>query len=97
MNRKQATAILANLELLKHFAAGGDIGFRLYDYTGKYVRTYPTHKLNLGSLHEKGTQYVRLKSKLRYDPALGAHVRVERSKLDPVQESEVITENNHDH
>lgn len=90
MNREQANSIIRNLELLKHFASGGEIGFRLHDYRGKYVKTYPSIRLNLSGLHEGGTHYVRLKAKLRYDPELGVHVRVQRSRLEPVHEHEII-------
>lgn len=91
MNREQCQAILENLDLIRHFAQGGDIGHRLHDYRGVFVKLYPAKKINLGNLHPgAGTTYVKLKPKLRFNTRYGAWERVERTHYDNIGEHEVL-------
>ena len=56
MTREQARAILAHIDLIKHFAEGGDIGLRLHTHRGEYVHTVPQRHIVLGNLREEGTK-----------------------------------------
>lgn len=74
MNREQCRAILANLPLIQHYAAGGDIGFYIHD------SLFLTNKITLGCLHEAGTSYVRLKTRIAFNPETGASYPVARPR-----------------
>ncbi len=90
MNREQCQAILENLDLIRHYAEGGDIGHRLHDYRGVFVKIYRAKKINIGNMHPGGTTYVKLKPKLRFNKHLNAWERVERTFYDHIGESEVL-------
>lgn len=90
MNRAQAQAILDNLDLIHHFAAGGEIGHRLHDYTGKLVAIYPSHKILLSNIERGGlTNYVKVKP--RYAPdKFGVYVHKPRHWPETILERDVI-------
>lgn len=90
MNREQAKAIVAHIDLIRHFAEGGDVGHRLIDCYGHQVAIYPTHRINLGGLHVDGTYYVRVKPKLVWDRLLQKHVRKQRYYPETIPANEVL-------
>ena len=93
MTRNQARAILANIELIRHFAEGGDIGHRLIKCHGEHVYTSPTSKITLSNLRsDRLTGYVRVKSKYRWNPVLRLYERAERAWPERIKESEIIKE-----
>lgn len=66
MNREQCKAILANLDLIRHFAEGGDIGHRAPDCSGKMMPIHVARGIGLQGLHvDGGTYYLKLKPKYR--------------------------------
>lgn len=91
MNRDHARAIMANIELIRHFAEGGDVGHRKINCAGEYLWTNPTNKIVLGNLSTDGTgNYVRLKAKYSWNPVLCTFERIERSTTSRVAESEIM-------
>lgn len=90
MNRDQARGLLANLDILRHFAEGGDIGHRLINYKGELVRITPTDKLNLSGISSVSTYYVKVKVKLRWNSNLQCYERVRRCFTEAISENEVI-------
>lgn len=90
MNRKQAKGLIANLDILRHFAEGGDIGHRLFDYKGNMVKICPTDKLNLSNISIISTNYVKVKQKIRWNPILKCHERVSRHWHESIDENEII-------
>ena len=90
MNRDQAAGILENIDIVRHYAHGGDIGFRLHDYKGDLVGIYPARGLNLSGIAHGGTHYVMLKAKLAWNPFTRCFERKERCTLSNVSESEII-------
>lgn len=91
MNREQCQAILENIDLIRHFAEGGDVGHRLHDYRGVFVKIYPAKGVMVGNLHPGGTTYVKLKPKLRFNKHIGVWERVERTFYDDIGEHEVLS------
>jgi hypothetical protein len=90
MNREHARAILAHIDLIRHFAEGGDVGHRLINCRGEHVAVYPTDKINLGGLNTAGTYYVRVKPKLAWDKVLQRHVRHVRHWPEKIQPHEIM-------
>jgi hypothetical protein len=74
MNRDQCRSILANLELIQHFAAGGDVAYYI---VGK---PYLSNKITLNCLHNSGSNYVRLKTRIAVNPETGKEYPVARQK-----------------
>lgn len=94
MTRDQARAILANLDLIRHYAAGGDIGHRMINYRGEFLHTDVARHIVLGNLSTDGShRYVMVKPKYRMDPETGGPVRVERCWPEKIQEGEIIKQN----
>ncbi len=91
MNREQCRALLENIDLIRHFAEGGDVGHRLHDYRGVFVKIYPAKGVMVGNLHPGGTTYVKLKPKLRFNKHIGVWERVERTFDDDIGEHEVLS------
>jgi hypothetical protein len=90
MTREQARAILAHIDLIKHFAEGGDIGLRLHTHRGEYVHTVPQRHIVLGNLREEGTNLVRVKPRFTYNTKFGVHERSPRSWPETIPESHII-------
>lgn len=91
MNREQAQAILDNIDLIRHFAEGGEIGHRLHDYTGEQVRICPTNKILLSNIERHGlTNYCKVKKRLVYDRELRCYVHRPRCWTENISEREVI-------
>jgi hypothetical protein len=91
MTRDQAKAILANLDLIRHFADGGDIGHRLINCHGEFVYTSPTDKITLSNLRsDRMTGYVRVKTKLVWNSTCGMWERKKRAWPERIPESEII-------
>lgn len=90
MNREQAKALLENADILRHFADGGDLGFRLFDYRGVLVKTVPVDSLNLSGISKVSTHYVMVKARLRWDANLQCYERVRRCWTETIDENEII-------
>ena len=66
MNRDHCKAILANLDLIRHFAEGGDIGHRAPNCHGDMMPISCARGIGLGGLKPDGsTWYLRLKPRYR--------------------------------
>jgi hypothetical protein len=91
MNRLQCQSILNSLELIRHFAAGGDIGHRAPDCTGKMMPIYPAKSIGLGSIRPDGSSwYLMLKPKYKYNSVTKTMDRIERKYPDFISDDEVI-------
>lgn len=90
MTRDQAKAIIANIELIRHFADGGDIGHRTYTCTGEFLGINPAHKINLCNLRVDERYYIRLKAKLVWNSECNGYVRRERHWPEKVPTNEAI-------
>lgn len=90
MTREQARAILAHLDLIRHYAEGGDVGLRMHDYRGTFLYTAPVRHICLTNMREDSTQLVRLKPKLAWNKTLGAYERKERAWPEKVSEQEIF-------
>lgn len=73
MNREQAKAILANIELIRHFANGGEIGYMRSNGRGEYIGTTLERSIVVSHLHAHPdlTRYVRLKPRMVYSQVTG--------------------------
>lgn len=79
MTRDQAKAIMQNIDLIRHFAQGGEIGHRLIDASGNQVAIYPSNKIVLTNMSpSKHCLYVKVKTRLRWDKAIQGYVRAPR-------------------
>lgn len=69
MNRKHAQAIIDNLELIKHFAVGGEIVHILHDASGRFVKEWPADSIILGNLSCKPnmTYYKIVKPRYKFN------------------------------
>lgn len=68
MNRDQCKAILANIELIKHFAVGGDIGHQAPNCAGEMMPISIAKGIGLSGLKPDGsTWYLMLKPRYRYN------------------------------
>jgi len=91
MNREQCQAILAHLDLIRHFAEGGDIGHRAPNCAGEMMPIHVARGIGLSGLKPDGsTWYLRLKPRYRYDNRTKSMVRVPRSAPERPTMSEVI-------
>ena len=88
MTREQARAILKNIDLIRHYADGGDVGHRLIDCTGKQLRICPAKSVILSNLHpDKHCLYVIVKPRLVMRN--GALVRRQRCFTESIKEQEL--------
>jgi hypothetical protein len=93
VTRDQARAILANIDLIRHFAEGGDIGHRLFNCNGKFVYTSPTEKIVLSNMRpDKLTSYVRVKPKMKWNADLQMYERAQRHWPTKIKEAEIFEE-----
>lgn len=90
MTREQAQAILENIDIIRHYANGGDIGFRLHNYKGEYLGIHVSNKINLCNLRPGVTNLVMLKPRLRVSSEPQCINRVIRAWYTKVGESEVL-------
>lgn len=89
MNRDQARAILQNIDLIRHYAEGGDVGHRLIDCKGNPVRICPTKSINLSGLYpDRNCLYVRVKP--RFVMQDGSLIRRGRCFTESIKPAEVI-------
>lgn len=64
MTRDDCIRVMANLDVIKHVAEGGEVEFCLHDYSGAFVRWCgPQSKINLNCLGH----YRNVKPRLRYN------------------------------
>ena len=91
MTREQAQAILENIDIIRHYANGGDIGFRAHNYKGEYLGIRVSNKINLCNLHPGGTGLVMLKPRLRVSAEPQSISRIVRSWYTKVEENEVLS------
>ncbi len=93
MNREQAKGIVANFDLIKHFAEGGEVGHRLIDCHGKQLYISPAKGIGLGGISPYGNcLYVKVKARYRWDPYLNAYVHAPRHWPERIRESEILNE-----
>lgn len=90
MNRENCKAILANIELIRHFADGGDIGHQAKNCAGEEMPIHIAKGIGLGSIHPDGsTYYVRLKPHYVMSPD-GTPIRISRAWPETAKKSDVI-------
>lgn len=92
MTREQARAILAHLDLIRHFANGGEVGLRLHDYKGKFVQTYRAKHIVLSNLRENGTNLVKLKTRYVFNKTLGVWEHKPYGVTEPIPDFQIIKE-----
>ena len=91
MTRDQAKAILENLDLIRHYAEGGDIGHQLIRSDGRLAFISPARVLTLSNMKPgRPTNYVRVKAKFRWNPELQMYERATRAWPERIKRSEVI-------
>lgn len=90
MTREQARAILAHLDLIRHYAEGGDVGHRMHNHRGEFLYTSPARGICLGNLRTDSTNYVRVKPRFVFDRANGSPVRRPRAFPERIAEHEII-------
>lgn len=79
MNRDHCKAILANLELIKHFAEGGDIGHQAPNCAGEMMPIAVARGIGLGGLKPDGsTWYLMLRPRYKYNTETKAMERIIR-------------------
>lgn len=89
MTREQARALLMHLDLVRHYADGGDVGHRLIDANGKTHGIYVSRGLNLSSLSpDRQCLYVALRPRYVIGPS--GLVRSPRGRNTKVRERDVI-------
>ena len=89
MNREQAQAILQNLDLIRHFAEGGDIGHRVINYKGTQLRISTSKSILLCNLRPNDQSlYVKVRPRLVFRG--GVLVRRQRCFTETIRDSEVI-------
>ena len=91
MNREQCKAIMMHIELIKHFAEGGDIGHQAPDCTGKMMSIWPAKGIGLQGLRsDGGTYYLMLKPKYKYNNYTKQMDRITRCWPETVSPDDVI-------
>jgi len=91
MNREQCRAILANLDLIRHFAENGDIGHRAPNCHGEMMQISIAKGIGLGGLKEDGsTWYLKLKPRYRFNNTTQKMERIMRYWPEVPTESDVI-------
>lgn len=97
MNREQARAILAHIDLIRHFAKGGDIGHRHINCKGDLVRISPTDKILLSGMQADSTFYVKVKARYETSKESGKPIRIRRCWTQEIYEHEIIPCLHEDH
>ena len=87
MTREQARAILAHLDLIRHYADGGEVGLRL---PSKTVRL---KHICLSNLRVDGTNVVRVKSRYVFNKTLGMPEHKPWCFTEAIPETHIIKEN----
>ena len=91
VNREQAKAILANIELIRHFAENGDIGHRAPNCKGEMMPISIAKGIGLGGLKPDGsTFYLMLKPKYKFNNHTQKMERVMRYLPEVPTENDVI-------
>ena len=91
MNREQCKAILANLDLIRHFAENGDVGHRAPNCHGEMMPISIARGIGLGGLKPNGsTWYLRLKPRYKLNPTTKQWERVMRHWPEVPTEADVI-------
>ena len=91
MNREHCQAILKHIELITHFANGGDIGHQAPDCKGEMMPIHGAKGLGLGGLHKDGsTFYLMLKPRYKYNQRTKTMERVQRYFGSKINDDEVI-------
>jgi hypothetical protein len=79
MNRDQCKAIIANIELIRHFAEGGDIGHQAPNCAGEMMPISISRGVGLSGLKPDGsTWYLMLKPKYKFNSITKKMERVMR-------------------
>jgi hypothetical protein len=91
VNRDQCKAILANLDLIRHFADNGDIGHRAPNCRGEIMPISIAKGIGLGGIKPDGsTFYLRLKPKYKFNNHTQKMERVMRHWPEVPTENDVI-------
>lgn len=95
MTRDQAKAILKNIDLIRHFAEGGEIAHRLINCSGQQVAIYPTNKIVLTNMSPTDhCLYVMIKKRLRWNAQFQCYEHVPRYFPTKVKANEIIDRGN---
>lgn len=91
MNREQCKALLVHIELIKHFAEGGDIGHQAPNCIGKMMPIAVARGINISALRtDGGTYYLMLKPKYKYNTVTKSMDRLVRSWPEVPHSDEII-------
>lgn len=93
MTREQARAILAHLDLIRHFADGGELGLRLRTHKGTFVKTVRQKHIVLGNLRVDGTNLVKVKSRYVFNKTLGVWEHKPWCFTESIPETHILKEN----
>jgi hypothetical protein len=91
MNQEHCKAILSHIQLITHYANGGDVGHRAPNCKGDMMPIHPSRSINLNGLRPDGaTFYLMLKPKYRLNKNTKRMERVERTFNEFISDSEII-------
>ncbi len=91
MNRDNCKAILANLELIQHFADGGDIGHQAPNCAGEMMPISIAKGIGLQGLKPDGsTWYLMLKPRYKFNTRTKVMDRIVRNWPERPSDDEVI-------
>jgi len=91
MNRDHCKAILANIELIRHFAEGGDIGHQAPNCSGEMMPISVAKSIGLSGLKPDGsTWYLMLKPRYKFNSATQKMERVLRHWPEQPKAEEII-------
>lgn len=91
MNRDHCKAILANIELIRHYAEGGDIGHQAPNCVGEMMPISIAKGIGLGGLKPDGsTWYLMLKPKYKLNTNTKRMERVMRHFPEQPKPEEII-------
>lgn len=91
MTRDQAKAIMQNIDLVRHFAEGGEIAFRAFNHAGEAVAIWPAKGINITNMMpDKHCLYVKAKARMVWNAAIKNYEHVPRSYPTKLTEAELI-------
>lgn len=68
MTREDAKKIMANLAVISHYAAGGDIEFPLFCHDGSFVKWWPSRSMNIPCLGQYRITGEQMKIHVKHNP-----------------------------
>jgi hypothetical protein len=91
MNRDQAKAIIENIDLIRHFAEGGEIGFRAFNCCGEPIAIWPSKSIILSNMFPgHHCLYVKVKAKMVWNSKLECYEHAPRHWPTKITEAEII-------